>query len=340
MRRREFIAGTAALAAMGFAHPVFAQANPSPGVKRLAIFHPTETIEGLTIKGRPGYKAFFRELNRLGYIEGQNLIVDRYSALGQPDRYDSLAREIVASRPDVIFPLSVPMTQRINALTTNIPIVLLTGDPVAYGFTTNLARPSGNMTGVTVDAGFELWGKRFQLLLETAKKLTNVCFLRAGAVRTAGGDRQEEMLREAARRAGISLASILMNEKIDRAAYERTFEKMEKDGVDGLIVQESSEHVTYRQLIVDLAAKVRLPTIYPVREFVEVGGLMAYGIDVADVMRRVADMTDQVLRGVKPSDIPFYQATKYELVLNQKAATWLGLQFPPTLLTAADEVIE
>ena len=115
---------------------------------------------------------------------------------------------------------------------------------------------------------------------------------------------------------------------------------MEKDGVDGLILQDSSEHVTYRQLIVDLAAKVRLPTIYPFRAFVEVGGLMAYGIDVADVMRRVADMTDQILRGVKPSDIPFYQATKYELVLNQKAATSLGLQFPPTLLTAADEVIE
>jgi putative tryptophan/tyrosine transport system substrate-binding protein len=340
MRRREFIAGTAAVAAMGFARPVFAQANPSPGAKRLAIFHTTEPIEKLTINGLPAFKAYFAELNRLGHIEGQNLIVDRYSALGQPDRYETLAREIVASRPDVIFPLNVSMVLRINALTTNIPIVMLTGDPVASGLTTNLARPSGNITGVTIDGGFELWGKRFQLLLETAKKLTNVCFLRAGPVRAVGGERQEEVLREAARRAGISLTGILMNEEIDRVAYERTFEKMEKDGVDGLIVQESGEHFTYRQLIVDLAAKVRLPTIYPFREFVEVGGLMAYGIDLVDATRRVADTTNQVLRGVKPSDIPFYQETKYELVLNQKAATSLGLQFSPILLTAADGLIE
>jgi hypothetical protein len=147
----------------GLCSPGNRPSQPAARRKTPAVFHPTESLEGLTIKGRPGYKAYFGELNRLGYVEGQNLIVDRYSALGQPDRYETLAREIVASHPNVIFPLSVPMTQRINALTTNIPIVLLTGDPVAYGFTTNLATPSGNVTGVTVDAGFELWGSSLNM---------------------------------------------------------------------------------------------------------------------------------------------------------------------------------
>ena len=115
---------------------------------------------------------------------------------------------------------------------------------------------------------------------------------------------------------------------------------MEKEGVDGLVVGDGPEHFTNRQLIVDLAARFHVPAIYPFRFFVEVGGLMAYGVDAIDLMRRVADMTGQVLRGAKPSDIPFYQQTKYELALNQKAARSLGLEFPPTLLMTADAVIE
>ena len=115
---------------------------------------------------------------------------------------------------------------------------------------------------------------------------------------------------------------------------------MEKEGVDGLVVSDTAEFLTYRQLVADLAARFRVPAIYPWREFVEVGGLMAYGFDVVDLWRRVADMTAQVLRGTKPSELPFYRLTKYELVLNRKAATSLGLEFPPTVLTGADEVIE
>jgi putative ABC transport system substrate-binding protein len=166
-------------------------------------------------------------------------------------------------------------------------------------------------------------------------------------------------VREAAQRHGIKAAFVVVGgkfdraayerafdvvviggEKVDQAAYERTFELMEKEGVDGLVQSDSSEHWPYRQLIVDLAAKFHVPAIHPSREFVEIGGLMAYGVDNVDMTRRLADMTGQVLGGTKPSDIPFFRQTKYELVLNQKAATALGLEFPPTLLTAADEVIE
>jgi ABC-type uncharacterized transport system substrate-binding protein len=131
---------------------------------------------------------------------------------------------------------------------------------------------------------------------------------------------------------------IVGGEKVDRTAFEQTFEAMEKEGVDGLVV--GDQLLANGQLIADLAARFRVPAIYPFREFVEVGGLMAYGVDLADVFRRLAGLTGQVLGGAKVSDIPFYRQTKYELVLNQKAATSLGLEFPPALLTTADEVID
>jgi ABC-type uncharacterized transport system substrate-binding protein len=363
MRRREFIAGTAATAVMGFAQPVWAQTNArSAGVKRLAMFHPILPVEDLTPNGPPGYKVIFEELNRLGYVEGKNLIVERYSALGQPDRVGELARQIVASRPDVILPLSSLFVKEIIAVTTSIPMVGPTADPVVLGLTTSLARPDRNFTGVVVDSGLEIWAKRVQLLLEVARKVTKVGFLQANPTSfiPAPGTHPTYIL-EAAQRAGMAAAYVLIagkidraayesifptvivvGEKVDRTAYEKAFDAMEREGVDGLIVGENAEHVPagYGQLIADLAARYRVPAIYPFPVFVEAGGLLAYGADGTDVNRRVATMTGQVLGGAQTSDIPFYRQTKYELLLNQKAATSLGLEFPATLLTAADVVIE
>jgi putative tryptophan/tyrosine transport system substrate-binding protein len=359
MQRREFIAGTAATAATGFARPTCAQTNARPtGVRRLAIFHPVRPPEQLTPKGgyRP-YKVYFEELNRLGYIEGQNLFVERHSALGHPDRIGELARQIVASHPDVILSVSGVFTQEIMALTTSIPIVAPMSDPVALGFSSSLARPDRNFTGVVLDAGLEIWAKRVQLLLEATRKVTKLGHLVANP--TGPTPMTSPYIREAAQRGGIATAYIVVAGKFDRAAYERlwatvivggekvdrtacerTFAAMEKEGVDGLIVGEHAEFLAYRELIADLAARFRVPAIYPYREFVEVGGLMSYGVDTGDLMRRVANMTGQMLGGARPIDIPIYQQTKYELVLNQKAATLLGLEFPATLLTGADEVIE
>jgi putative tryptophan/tyrosine transport system substrate-binding protein len=356
MRRREFLAGTAATAASGFAQPTWAQTNARPaGVKRLAIFHPTRPPEEQTRDRQPSYKAYFDELNRLGYIEGQNLIVERYSAFGQPGRIADAAREIVASRPDVVWPWSGLLVKEIMALTTSIPMVGQTADPVAFGLSSSLARPDKNLTGVVLDAGLEIWAKRVQLLLEAVRKVTKLGYLTANPTTPTASTYS----REAAQRGGIATAYIVVagnfdraaiernwatvivgGEKLDRTACERTFAAMEKEGVDGLIVGEHAEFLAYRELIADLAARFRVPAIYPYREFVEVGGLMSYGVDTGDLMRRVANMTGQMLGGARPIDIPIYQQTKYELVLNQKAATLLGLEFPATLLTGADAVIE
>src|SRR6516225_4221194 len=179
MRRREFIAGTAATAAMGFAQPICAQTNARPGVKRIAIFHPTDPPKEITSNANRVYKAYFDELKKHGYIEGQNLIVERYSALGHPDRIGDLAREIVANHPDVVLPLSAVFLREMMALHSFIPMVGPTADPVAFGFTSNLAKPDKHFTGVVLDAGLEIWAKRFQLLFETARKMTKLGFLNA-----------------------------------------------------------------------------------------------------------------------------------------------------------------
>jgi putative ABC transport system substrate-binding protein len=249
--------------------------------------------------------------------------------------------------------------KEIMAVTTSIPMVGPTSDPVSSGFSSSLARPDRNFTGVVLDSGLEIWAKRVQLLLEAARKVTKLGYLTANPAPAPSSRGAGAYIREAAQRSGIAAAFAVVAGKFDRAAYEstwatvivggekvdrtaceKTFAAMEKEGVDGLIVSEASELLPYRELFVDLAARFRIPAIYPYREFVEVGGLMAYGVDTPDLMRRVANMTGQVLGGAKPSDIPFYRQTKYELVLNQKAARSLGLEFPSALLTTADEVIE
>jgi putative ABC transport system substrate-binding protein len=184
----------------------------------------------------------------------------------------------------------------------------------------------------------EVNGKRLQFLGETARSLSNVRFLSP-----ASGSRMSEatlaVIRGAAGQTAIAITPAILDGKMDREAFERAFDAMEKDRVDGLIVSDSPEHLTNRQVIVDLAARHRLPAVYPFREFAEVGGLLSYGVDTADLMRRLADMTGQVLEGAKPHEIPFQQQTKFELVLNRTASASLGLEFPATMLATADEVI-
>jgi putative ABC transport system substrate-binding protein len=171
-----------------------------------------------------------------------------------------------------------------------------------------------------------------------SKRLTNARYLAGSS--SKWWDEAGAGIQKTAEQAGIHLAAASLNGSASPAEYERAFEAMAKDGVDGLLVGDAGEHIANRQLIVDLATKKRLPAIYPFREFVDAGGLLSYGVDLGDVGRRLADITDQVLRGANPGDIPFYQQTKLELVLNRTTAKSLGLEFPATLQAVADEMIE
>ena len=306
-------------------------------MKRIAFVHPAGEVSAISASGMPFYRAFFEELSRLGYVEGQNLGVERYSGEGRTERYAELARDVVNTHPDLILAVGARLSLDFKMATTTIPIVTLIIDPIALGLVASIARPGGNITGVTIAGGLEIIGKRMGLLGEAMPKLSTVGYL---ASRPYWEDTRGAAAREAAKRAGISLSPAMLGSAFNEAEYQRVFRSMGQDRVDAFMVSEEPEHVTYRATIVELAAKGRIPTIYPFREFVEVGGLMAYSIDQADVYRRLANLIDKILRGANPGDIPFYQPTKFELSINLKTAKALGLEMPAMLLGRADEVIE
>jgi putative ABC transport system substrate-binding protein len=333
MKRRQFITLVGGAAA---AWPLAVRAQQPAKVKRVAMVHPSAKVDDLTINGPAAFKAFFEELSRLGYVEGQNLAVERYSGEGRPERYIGLAREVVSSHPDLIFSIAGPLALMFKTATPTIPIVTITADPIAAGLVPSIAHPGGNVTGVTVDAGLEILGKRIGLLVEATSKPSNAGYLasRGGWERPSGA-----AAREAAERAGISLTGELLV-TFNEGEYRRVLSTLKQDRVDAIIVSDEPEHITYLVPLVELIAKSSIPAVYPYREFVEVGGLMSYSIDLADAFRRLANLVDQILKGANPRDIPFYQATAFELAINVKTAKALGLDLPPTLIGRADEVIE
>jgi len=334
MKRRDFIVLLGGAVAM---RPLTALAQQPAKMKRIAIVFPSAKASDISVSGPPRYRAFFEELSRLGYVEGQNLKMERYSGEGQPERYAELARHVVNTHPDLIFALGTSLAVDFKMATATIPIVTVVGDPVASGFVASIARPGGNITGATAWVGLDLPGKRIELLMEAMPKLSALSYL---ASRQLWEDPRGGAAREAAKRAGISLKAVLMGGAFNELEYQRVFRSMEQDRADALMVSDEAEHLTNRATIVELAAKNRLPAIYPYREFVEVGGLMAYSIDLGDQYRHVANIIDKILRGASPGDIPFYQPTKFELSINLKTAKALGLEMPAMLLGRADEVIE
>jgi putative ABC transport system substrate-binding protein len=224
-----------------------------------------------------------------------------------------------------------------KSLTSTIPIIAVTSDPVALGLVTNLARPGGNITGVSVDAGLEIWGKRLDVLAEATGRLTKPHFL---TVPLQWDGPTGTVIREAAQRSGIPLVATIMSGDIDRSNYVRAFEKLREEGADSLVVSEVSENLANRRTIIELATQYRLPAIYLYREFVDDGGLLAYSIDLVDTFRRLANQIASIFSGTSPGDIPFFQQTRFQLIANVKAAQAIGLAMPPSLLARADEVIE
>jgi putative ABC transport system substrate-binding protein len=334
MRRRKFITLLGGAVAVW---PIVARAQQPAKMKRIAFVHPSTNVSEISVSGRPYYRAFFEELSRLGYVEGQNLRVERYSGEGRPERYAELARDVVNTHPDLILAVAARLSLDFKMATTTIPIVTIVIDPIALGLVASIARPGGNITGVTIAGGLEITGKRMGLLVEAMPKLSSLSYL---VSRPFWEDSRGAAVREAAKRAGISLKAALLGSAFNEAEYQRVFRSMEQDRADALLVSHEAEHFTYRATIVELAAKDRIPTMYANREFVQVGGLMAYSIDQVEIYRHLANLIDKIFRGANPGDIPFYQPTKFELSINLKTAKALGLEMPAMLLGRADEVIE
>jgi putative ABC transport system substrate-binding protein len=330
MRRREFITLVGSAVA---AWPLTAFGK----AQRIALVFPVLPVTIMTeMSGDPRLKAFFNELRRLGYVEGQSLLVERYSGGGRASHYADLARDVVSRNPDVIVATTTNLVLDFKAATTTIPIVGVFAVPVEAGIVASLARPGGNITGATVDVGRDQWGKRIQLLQQVVPQATRLGVLESRAVREQRGAFQRDFDRQMR----ILRVGPPFDHPVDEAEYRRVFAAIAQDGAEGILVNDEEENLTNVELIVELAEKTRLPAIYPFNEFVQAGGLMSYGIDNVALLRRLADMVGEILKGAKASEMPIFQPTKFELVINLKTAKALGLTIPATLLVAADEVIE
>ena len=333
MRRREVITLVGGAAVW----PLAARAQQPSAMKRIAIVIPNGDVQVIGANtGNPFQHALFIELERLGYVEGQNLVVNRYSGGGHLDRFDELASAAVRTKPDVIFAIANPLALSFKRATTSIPIVALGGDVVTNGITESIAHPGQNITGINAQEQL-INGKRISLLKDAVPRLSNLGFITLRVYSEKPGGL---VISRYAKELGISLTVMPMEGKPDEIQITRAFATMGRDRVDGLIVTDDPTVLPYKQLIVELAASHRIPTIYSNRAFGEVGGLMTYVLDYVEAFRHVAKQISDILKGTSPGDIPFYQPDRYVLIINLKTAKALDLELPATLLASASQVIE
>jgi ABC-type uncharacterized transport system substrate-binding protein len=280
-------------------------------------------------------EAFRVGMREHGYVEGQNLTLEVRWAEGRSERFRDLAAELTRLNLDVIVPVSTPAVRAVKALTGTIPIVSISVDPLGTGLVPSLARPGGNVTGLSITLGDEFAAKWLELLGEIVPGLSRVAVLWNPA--NPGNASFMKAVQAAAKKLGthLELHGVGEPDQLDAA-----FAKAAAARVQGVIVFPDPLTVQNRARVVDLAAKSRLPAVYGFREFADSGGLMAYGSSVTALCRRAATYVDKILRGAKPGDLPIEQATQFEFVINLKTAKALGLTIPQTLLLRADQVIE
>jgi putative tryptophan/tyrosine transport system substrate-binding protein len=284
----------------------------------------------------PRRNAFRQSLRDLGYVEGQNIVIEYRIGEGRIEKLPEVADDLVRLKVDVIFAFTTSGVQAAKNATKEIPIVMgASGDPVTLGFIESLARPGGNITGVVTSAGAEIYGKQLELLKETVPKATRVAVLWNPA--NLQNLAQLKETRAAASGLGVALLASEAKEPND---IEGAFAAMKKERAGALTVLPDPMLLGQRQKIADLAVKYRLPAIYRIPEFVEVGGLMAYAANRLDIFRRAATYVDKILKGAKPADLPIERPVKFELIVNLKAAKQIGLTIPANLLLRADKVIK
>jgi putative ABC transport system substrate-binding protein len=327
MRRRNFIA----LLGSVVAWPLAARAQQSESMRRIGVLMNTGADEP---ESQARLAAFLQGLQELGWAVGRNLRIDYRWSPGDLARLRKDATELVALRPEVILAGVGPTTQTLQQVTNTIPIVMAQGvDPVGNGYVDSLARPGGNITGF-IQFEYSLAGKWMELLKEVAPGITRVGVLREPGVAAIG---QWAMIQAVGQSLGAELKPIGLR---DAGEVERAVTAFAHSPNGGLIVVVSAASLTHRELIVGLAARHRLPTVYAYRVFVTSGGLITYSPDIASQYRRAGGYVDRILKGENPAELPVQAPTKYELVINLKTARALGLTVPLPLLGRADQVIE
>jgi putative ABC transport system substrate-binding protein len=328
MRRREFITliGSAAVV------PLVARAQPSESMRRVGVLMSTAADDR---EGQARIAAFRQGLQKLGWIEGQNVRLDIRWGGGDADLDRRFAAELVALTPDVILATASSTVAALQGATRTVPVVFAHAvDPVAAGFVDSLARPGGNATGFVLFE-YGISAKWLELLKEIAPSVTRAGVLPDPAM--AAGTGQFGALQSVAPSFGVELSPVNVR---DAGEIERVVTAFARSSNGGLIVTASPLATLHRDLIVALAARHKLCAVYNLRLFVTAGGLISYGSDVPDLLRRAAGYVDRILKGEKPADLPVQAPTKFEMVVNIKTARALGITVPPSLLARADEVIE
>lgn len=320
---------TGAVAALLLATPLSAQMRPTGQFARIGVLSP----------GSPGpdgdRRAFLRRLTELGWVAGQNLTFEARYAQGDLARLPDLAAELVQMRVNLILAFGTAASLAAKRATGTIPIVMFAGDPVGTGLVASLARPGGNLTGLTQEAGLDIFGKRIELLNEVAPKASRV-----GAVYNPVSPaevRGYDATVKSARSLGLTLIPLEVRSAAD---FEGVFVRARHEQVDALLIAENALNVEHRELIIGFAAKSRLATVFGERASVDAGGLMSYGADFADILLRSATYIDKILTGARPADLPVERPTKFDLVINLRAAKALGLAIPPSLLIRANHILE
>ena len=324
------VALLATLALALLAPPLAADAQQPAKIPRLCLLAPYSASQWAT-----RYNAFLQGLRDLGYVDGRNITIDYLSADGQLERFPALAAECLRLKADIILTATTPATQAAKRATNTIPIVMmLTGDPVGTGLVASLARPGGNVTGQSVMAD-GLSAKRLELLKEAVPGISRVAVLSNFGDPVAAPQVNE--IESAARSLSLRLKIRDVRKADDLPA---AFSGAARDGAQGLLTTVETIFVVHRTRVAELAARHRLPAMYPNREFTDAGGLMSYGPTTLDLFRRTAIFVDKILKGAKPADLPVEQPTRFELVINMKTAKALGITFPRSILIRADQEIE
>jgi len=320
------------LSAMLFALCGSVDAQQTGKVPRIG-FLDNSTASGIAVL----LSAFRQELSMLGWVEGKNITIEYRFTEQKRERLPELAAELVRLRIDLIVATGTPMGEAAKGATTTIPIVIVSsGDPVAAGLVTSLARPGGNVTGLSA-LSTELNTKRLEILKDGVPKLARVALLRTLRASIAR-DLQLKELRVAALALKLKLEEI--GTPSDPKGLESAFQTAKQKRVGAIMTMTTRNFFAERKRIVELAGKYRLPAIYPDKEFVGEGGLMSYGADYVDLFRRAAVYVDKILKGTKPADLPVQQATKFEFVINLKAAKQIELTLSPEFLARATKVVK
>jgi putative ABC transport system substrate-binding protein len=328
MRRREFIA----LVGCAVARPLAARAQQSARIPRVAYVSFAARLSELVGDNpiNPAARAFKHGLRDLGYVEGQHLLLEWRTAEGNLERLPQLIRELVSNNVGVIVSGSQAVTLAAHAVTRTVPIIMTTdANPLELNLVPSLARPTDNITGLTYQVSADIYGKQMSLLRALLPKLERLAWLMSPEVTP----HSRAAVETACRQMGLTLVPV----ESPARDYMSAFALLMRDRPDAVLVGGGSGHYNARHLIVEFADQSPLPTVYFSREFVDASGLISYGPNIPDLFRRAAGYVDRILKGATPAELPIELPTKFELLINLKAAKALGLVVPPTLLASANE---